>query len=129
MLSSIRLSGQTEGILFAGGVTKDIFKEYIEEVLLPTLNPGDIIIMDNLRAHNADFDLRKFKRRKVELMRLPPYSPDLNPIEMMWSPIKSALRRASPTNEIEMWREVSYAHLAVTQEMAHEWFKTVGYLH
>ena len=47
MLSSIRLDGKSEGIIFKGGVTKEIFKEYIEEVLLPTLKPGDIIVMDN----------------------------------------------------------------------------------
>ena len=62
MLSSIRLDGKNEGVIFNGGVTKEIFKEYIEEVLLPTLKPGDIIVMDNLRAHNVDFNWRKFKR-------------------------------------------------------------------
>lgn len=72
MLSSIRLDGNNEGIIFNGAVTKEIFKEYIEDVLLPTLKPGDIIVMDNLRAHNADFNWRKFKRRKVKIRRLPP---------------------------------------------------------
>lgn len=129
MLSSIRLNGKSEGIIFDGGVTKGIFREYIEDILLPTLNPGDVIIMDNLRAHNADFNWRKFKRRKVKIMRLPPYSPDLNPIEMMWSVVKNKLRRASPQDDISMWREVSYAHLDVTAEMAHGWFKNTGYIH
>lgn len=129
MLSSIRLNGQSEGIIFDGGVSKEIFREYIEEVLLPSLKPGDIIVMDNLRAHNAEFNLRKFKRRKVEIRRLPPYSPDLNPIEMMWSQIKNRLRRVSPKDRIEMWREVSYAHLEVTPEMAHNWFESIGYVH
>lgn len=129
MLSSIRLNGKSESIHFDGGVTKEIFKEYIENVLLPTLKPGDIIIMDNLRAHNADFNLRKFKRRKVEIKRLPPYSPDMNPIEMMWSTIKSKLGRTSPQNGLAMWREISWAHLAVTPEMAHGWFKHTGYVH
>ncbi len=129
MLSSIRLNGKSEGIIFNGGVNKEIFKEYIEDILLPTLKAGDIIIMDNLRAHNADFNWRKFKRRKVELKRLPPYSPDLNPIEMMWSVIKNKLRRASPQDDLEMWREVSYAHFDVTPKMAHNWFENIGYVH
>lgn len=129
MLSSIRLNGQSEGIIFDGGVSKELFREYIEDVLLPSLKPGDIIVMDNLRAHNAEFNLRKFKRRKVEIRRLPPYSPDLNPIEMMWSQIKNRLRRVSPKDKIEMWREVSYAHLEVTPEMAHNWFESIGYVH
>ena len=74
------------------GVTREIFREYIEDVLLPTLKSGDIIIMDNLCAHNADFNWRKFKRGKVKIRRLPPYSPDLNPIGMMWSVVKNKLR-------------------------------------
>lgn len=129
MLSSIRLDGKSEGIIFKGAVPKEIFKEYIEDVLLPTLKPGDVIVMDNLRAHNADFNLRKFKRRKVGIKRLPPYSPDLNPIEMMWSTVKNKLRRVCPQDDLEMWREVSYAHLDVTPEMAYNWFKDVGYIH
>lgn len=129
MLSSIRLDGKNEGVIFNGGVTKEIFKEYIEEVLLPTLKPGDIIVMDNLRAHNVDFNWRKFKRRKVEIRRLPPYSPDFNPIEMMWSVVKNKLRRVSPQDDLSMWREVSYAHFDVTPEMAHNWFENIGYVH
>lgn len=129
MLSSIRLDGKSQGIIFNGGVTKEIFKEYIEDVLLPTLKPGDIIVMNNLRAHNANFNQRKFKRKKVEILRLPPYSPDLNPIEMMWSVIKTKLRKRSPQDDLEMWREVSCAHLDVTSDMAQNWFKHIGYVH
>lgn len=129
MLSSIRLDGKSEGLIFNGGVTKEIFKEYIEDVLLPTLKPGDIIVMDNLRAHNASFNWRKFKRRKVGIKRLPPYSPDLNPIEMMWSVVKNRLRRVSPQNDLAMWREVSFAHMEVTSEMVHNWFENIGYVH
>ena len=129
MLSSIRLDGTSEGIIFKGGVTKEIFKEYIEDVLLPALKPGDIIVMDNLRAHKAAFSWRKFKRRKVEIKQLPPYSPDFNPIEMMWSVVKNKLRRVSPQDDAAMWREVSLAHLDVTPEMAHSWFENIGYVH
>ena len=91
--------------------------------------PGDIIVMDNLRAHNAAFNWRKFKRRKVEIKQLPPYSPDFNPIEMMWSVVKNKLRRVSPQDDAAMWREVSLAHLDVTPEMAHSWFENIGYVH
>ena len=129
MLSSIRLDGKNECVIFNGGVTKEIFKEYIEDVLLPTLKPGDIIVMDNLRAHNADFNWRKFKRRRVEVRRLSPYSPDFNPIEMMWSVVKNRLRRISPQNDLSMWREVSCAHFEVTPEMAHNWFQNIDYIH
>ena len=71
----------------------------------------------------------KLKRRKVEIRRLPPYSPDLNPIEMMWSVVKNKLRRVSPQDDLAMWREVSVAHLEVTPEMAYNWFENIGYVH
>ena len=129
MLSSIRLDGTSEGIIFNGGVTKEIFREYIEDVLLPSLKPGDIIVMDNLRAHKADFNWYKFKRRKVGIKHLPPYSPDFNPIEMMWSVVKNKLRRVSPQDDLAMWREVSLAHLDITPEMARNWFEHIGYVH
>ena len=125
----IRLNGKSEGIIFDGGVTKEIFREYIEDVLLPTLIPGDVIVMDNLRAHNASFNWRKFKRRKVGIKRLPPYSPDLNPIEMIWSVVKNSLRKVSPQDNFAMWRGISFAHMEVTSEMAHNWYKNIGYVY
>jgi transposase len=84
MLSSIRLDGHTECLVFDGAVDKLMFSAYMEKVLLPTL-------MDNLSAHKNSFDVDKFRTRNIEIKYLPAYSPDLSPIEKMWSKINSKM--------------------------------------
>lgn len=129
MLSSIRQSGANENVIFDGCVNKAIFKDFIEQQLLPTLYKGDIIIMDNHKAHKIKFNLKKFKKYGVTIKYLPPYSPDLNPIEMMWSQVKGKLRHAQARTYFDLWREVSIAHLDVTSENAQGWFRGCGYIH
>lgn len=101
----------------------------MEEVVLPACSSGDIIIMDNAKIHKGSFNIEKFKKKGVEIKYLPPYSPDLNPIEKMWSKIKSILRKFKPRNFFEMWRRVSEAHLDVTAEDAKGWYRACGYSH
>lgn len=127
MLSSLRLDGASESILFENGLDKKTFTEYIYDVLLPTLKEGDVIVMDNLQAHKIDFS--GLETKKVSMKNLPRYSQDYNPIEMMWSQIKNKLQKAEPRNCLELWREVSIAHLEVTSENSRGWFKGCGYLH
>lgn len=125
MLSSIRLNGTTESILFENGLDKKTFSEYVYDVLLPELREGDMVIMDNLRAHKIDFE--RLALKGVHVKNLPRYSPDFNPIEMMWSQIKGKLRKAEARNFWDLWREVSIAHLDVTSENARGWFTGCGY--
>lgn len=127
MLSSIRLDGSTESIIFEKGLDKLTFEYFINDVLSGVLKKGDILIMDNLRAHKIDFS--RLKSKGVEIKSLPRYSPDLNPIEMMWSQIKAKLRKVQPRDFYSLWREVSIAHLDVTSENARGWFKGCGYFH
>lgn len=129
MLSSIRSSGECKYYLVEGGVNKIIFKEYIEEYLLPTLPENSILIMDNCKAHKNALDEQLLEEHKVSIKYLPPYSPDLNPIENMWSKIKSELRREQPRNEWELWGKVDQAHKNVTEENALGWFRGCGYFH
>ena len=84
MLSSLGLSGDPECIVSAGAVNKKMFCAYMDEMLLPTLHSSDIVIMDNLSAHK-NFDASKFADQGVTIKYLPAYSPDLKPIEQMWS--------------------------------------------
>lgn len=125
MLSSIRLNGSTESIIFEKGLTKSTFKEYINEVLLHALHPCDILIMDNLRAHKIDFS--NIEKKGIKVKSLPRYSPDLNPIEMMWSKVKATLRKSQPRDFDSLWREYSIAHLDITADDAKGWFKGCGY--
>ena len=85
MLSSIRSDGHTESIVFKGALNKDIFEAYVKKVLAPSLRPGDIVVMDNFSAHKSQKVEELINSCHAELRFLPPYSPDLNPIEKMWT--------------------------------------------
>ena len=125
MLSSIRLNGSNENILFENGLNKETFQYFMNDVLLPGLKAGDIVIMDNCSAHKISF--AALEKKGIKVKSLPRYSPDFNPIESMWSQIKGKLRKREPRDFIELWREVSIAHLEVTAENAAGWFKGCGY--
>ena len=92
ILSSIRLDGSTQSLVFEGAVDRKMFDAYIKEVLAPTLCPGDVVIMDNLNAHKSQEAYDEIRKRQAEVLFLPAYSPDFNPIEKMWSKVKQVLR-------------------------------------
>lgn len=127
MLSSIRINGSTESIIFEKGLDKSIFEYFMREVLGPELNAGDIVIMDNCRAHKIDFS--ELEAQGIKIKSLPRYSPDLNPIELFWGQVKNKLRKAEARTFTELWYESSMAHLEVTAENARGWFKGCGYCH
>lgn len=101
----------------------------MEKVLLPVVKSGDIIIMNNLNVHKDSFDKIKFNQKYVEIKYLPRYSPEYNPIEMVWSKIKTEIRKKEPRDFLSFWRETSVAKLKITQEDAHGWYKESGYCH
>ena len=94
IVSAIRLKGVVQSTTVEGAFKKESFREYMEDILLPSLKRGDIVIMDNLSIHKNSFDKKKFKRRGIEILYLPRYSPDQNPIELMWAKIKTSIRKA-----------------------------------
>ena len=93
ILSSIRLDGQTAYTTYQGGTTKDKFIDYLKDILSPILRNGDIVIMDNMRTHHSKEVKKVLEDLKIKVIFLPAYSPDFNPIEKMWSKIKSVLRK------------------------------------
>jgi transposase len=127
MLSSIRLNGHTECLVFDGAVDKPMFSAYMEEILLPTLKAGDIVILDNLSAHKNSFDIEKFTEHNIEIKYLPAYSPDLNPIEKMWSKIKTKLREYQATDKDALFLAIKEAFSLVTASNAEGWFQSCGY--
>ena len=128
ILSSVRLDGTTESILFDGAVDRKMFDEYIKEFLAPQLRPGDILIMDNLNAHKSEFAMKLVQSRQAEMVFLPAYSPDLNPIEKMWSKIKQILRGLKPRTGEELFSATGEALDMVTTSDAQGWFKSCGYI-
>lgn len=93
ILSSIRLDGEKAFTTYQGGTTGERFVQYLKETLLPTLRPGDIVVMDNMRSHHVKAVREILETTSIGLLYLPPYSPDLNPIEKMWSKVKAILRK------------------------------------
>lgn len=92
VLSSVRSNGEKAFTTYQGGTTGERFVKYLKEILLPTLRPGDIVVMDNMRSHHVKAVREVLEAAGMKLLYLPPYSPDFNPIEKMWSKFKSILR-------------------------------------
>ena len=127
MLSSIRLDGSTECIVTDGAMDGAMFLEYIRQILCPTLRPNDIVIMDNLSAHKNLKVAEYIKDCGAELLYLPPYSPDLNPIENMWSKIKQLLRGMEARTSEILENGIAKALDLVCSSEAKGWFKSCGY--
>jgi transposase len=95
--------------------------------LAPTLRPGDIVIMDNLQPHKSALAETCIRRRDAQLWFLPPYSPDFNPIEEMWSKVKAYLRKAKARTQTALDHAVADALAAITATDAKGWFAHSGY--
>jgi transposase len=128
VLSSIRLGGETESIMFDGAVDRKMFEAYIEEILIPTLRPGDIVIMDNLASHKSEKSRKLIKSKYANCLFLPAYSPDFNPIEKMWSKVKQILRGLKARTREELFDAVAKALSMVNENDARGWFKSCGYV-
>jgi transposase len=128
MLSSVRLDGSTACMVVDGATNKEVFQAYVQRILLPTLKTGDIVVMDNLSAHKSQQVRELIKSVGAELWYLPAYSPDLNPIEKMWSKIKSILRTLKARTEEALIRAIAKALEMVTASDVKGWFESCGYV-
>ena len=104
-----------------------MFDAYIKEGLAPTLRPGDIVVMDNLSAHKSQQARDVIHMHQAEVLFLPAYSPDFNPIEKMWSKVKQVLRGIKPRTEEELFAATATALDTVTAHDAKGWFNSCGY--
>ena len=128
MLGSIRLDGVTSCLVIEGATDSDVFREYVRQVLGPTLRPGDIVICDNLAAHRDVETQKLIEACGAELRFLPAYSPDLNPIEMMWSKVKGRLRQAKARTDPELLTAIAGALPSVSAADARGFFRHAGYM-
>ena len=125
VLSLIRWNGEKVFPTYSGGTTRDRFLTYLEQFLLPTLHPGDILVMDNMRTHRMKAVGELLALHGITPVYLPPYSPDLNPIEKMWAKMKAILRSWKIRSPDALPDAVSRAlDLIVLQDCQH-WFNTV----
>lgn len=104
------------------------FEAYVEHMLIPALPSNAIVIMDNLSAHKAPRVERLLRDAGAELRYLPPYSPDFNPIELMWSKVKSHLRRAKARNQDDLYQAIAVALSLITSNDTQGFFGASSYL-
>ena len=127
LLSSMSVEGMGPSLAITGAVDAQVFEAYLERVLLPELYPGRIVVMDNLSAHKTEKVRELFEEAGCELLYLPPYSPDLNPIEEAFSKIKGILRKAEARTREVLVEALGPALSSVSEEDARGFFEHCGY--
>jgi transposase len=123
MLGAMGRHGMVAMMTIEEATDADIFLAYLDHVLCPRLQPGDVIVMDNLSAHKVDGVAQRIAHCGAELLYLPPYSPDLNPIEKAWAELKRILRSAKARTAEALDLAITQALPAITPENAQAWFR------
>ncbi len=126
-VAGLRLTGMTAPMVLDGPMNGPAFLAYIEQVLVPTLKPGDIVIMDNLAPHKAAGVRKAIEDAKAKLFLLPPYSPDLNPIENAFAKLKALLRKAAERTIDGLWQRIGLLLDAFTPQECANYFAAAGY--
>ena len=127
MLAALRLDGTTACMTIEGATDTEVFQTYMRLVLGPTLRRGDVVVMDNLSPHKHDAILHLLEQAGASVRFLPAYSPDLNPIEKMWSKVKELLRGAEARTWEQLQGAIAAALACVTAQDAINWFASCGY--
>ena len=105
-LAALRCDGLTAPCVIDGPINGAIFRAYVEQVLVPSLKPGDVVVMDNLGIHKGQGVRKAIRAAGAKLFFLPPYSPDLNPIEQAFAKMKTLLRKADARTIDDTWRQI-----------------------
>lgn len=127
MISSVRLDGTTACMTVDAATDGDAFLVYVQDILVPTLRPGDIVVLDNLSVHKHKDIAPLIKRAGATVEYLPPYSPDFNPIEKMWGKIKAFLRAAKARTADARNAAIAAALRTISSADARSWFAEFGY--
>lgn len=127
MIGAISRVGIVAMMYIERAVNADIFSSFIEELLLKHLKRGYFLILDNVRFHKTKEIVALIESKGAKAVFLPPYSPDLSPIEKMWSKIKTILKRLMPRSEEEFYDAVVESISEVDQIDCEEWFESCGY--
>jgi transposase len=110
-----------------GPINGELFTAYVEQILAPTLQPGDIVILDNLGSHKGKAARQAIRKRGAHLLFLPPYSPDLNPIEQLFAKLKHLMRKAEQRTHEETWRKVGQLIDLVPPSECKNFIRNSGY--
>jgi len=126
-IAALRCDGLTAPWIIDQPMTKQIFEIYVETQLAPVLHPGDVVILDNLPGHKSEKAAEILKKRGAWFLFLPPYSPDLNPIEMAFAKLKAHLRRIGARTIDDLWRAVGNICDLYTPEECSNFLSAAGY--
>jgi transposase len=125
--AALRRTALTAPMTLDGPMNAAAFRAYVEQVLAPTLDPGDIVVMDNLPAHKGAVVRTLIEARGASLLLLPPYSPDFNPIENAYAKFKSNLRKAAPRTVDALEGAIADAYRAFKPDECANYFTAAGY--
>ena len=126
MIAAMGLDGVRAPFAFAGGTDAAAFQTYVEQVLVPALREGDVVIFDNLAAHLRPEVTEAIEQAGASVLPLPPYSPDFNPIEEMFSKFKEFLRRVGARAKEHLYEAIGDGLREVTPEDILGWFRHAG---
>jgi len=122
ILGAMSLGGIIASMTIEEATDGDIFLAYVEHILCPALKPGDVVVMDNLSSHKIKGVRRLIEKAGAEVLYLPPYSPDLNPIEKAWSKLKQILRAAKARTKEALEKAITEAIRMITPDNSKAWF-------
>jgi transposase len=126
-LAALRCDRITAPCVFDGPINGRMFLAYVEQVLVPALEPGDIVVMDNLGSHKGKAVRDAIRAAGARLFFLPPYSPDLNPIEQVFAKLKHLLRKAAERTVDDTWRRIGILLNHFTPDECSNYLKNSGY--
>jgi len=123
ILGAMSLNGMVAAMTIEEATDGDIFLAFIQQVLCPALKPGDVVVMDNLSSHKAAAVRASIGKAGAELLYVPPYSPDMNPIEKAWAKLKELLRAAQARTRETLEQAIADALKRITPDNARAWFR------
>ncbi len=127
-IGALRAEGLTAPAVFDGAVNGESFLAFVEQVLVPTLRHGDIVILDNLPSHKVDGVREAIEAAGAELRYLPPYSPDLNPIEQLFAKLKACLRKIAARSVEALWTAIGQTVSAFKPGECANYLRRSGYV-
>jgi transposase len=126
-VAALRYDGITAPFVLDGPMNREAFLVYVDEVLGPTLHDGDLVVMDNLPAHKGVAVRKRIEAKGAKLVFLPPYSPDLNPIELLFAKLKTLLKKAAERTVGSLWDRIGNVLDEFTPNECSNYFRHDGY--
>jgi transposase len=126
-IAGLKQSGIVAPLVLDGPITGPAFRAYVEQFLAPALEPGDVVVLDNLAAHKVDGVRQAIAAAGASILYLPPYSPDLNPIEQLFAKLKTLLRKAAARTKDELWQAIGRLLATVLPSECANYLNHCGY--